>query len=233
MGNLQYQASTNTWKFAENQYDAIGSENSNISNIYVGWIDLFGWGTAGYNDKYPYMTSTDYEDYRSFYDWGKYNIISNGGNEMGLWRTLSYSEWLYILHGRDYASNLRGVASVNSVNGLILLPDDCILPNSISFQGGVVNGLYGAEYYSSHNKYTLEEWKILEHYGAIFLPAAGDRSGVTIHNVGSRGIYWTSSPADVHLAETMEFSSGHVESSDNLRGNKANGLSVRLVQDVE
>ena len=30
-GNLQYQASTNTWRFAENQYDYIGSDNSNIS----------------------------------------------------------------------------------------------------------------------------------------------------------------------------------------------------------
>ena len=29
-GNLQYQASTNTWKFADNQYDYIGGANSNI-----------------------------------------------------------------------------------------------------------------------------------------------------------------------------------------------------------
>ena len=33
-GNLQYQASTNTWKFAENQYDYVGSANSNISSSY-------------------------------------------------------------------------------------------------------------------------------------------------------------------------------------------------------
>ena len=48
-GNLQYQASSNTWKFAENQYDYVGSTNSNISSTYSGWIDLFGWGTSGYN----------------------------------------------------------------------------------------------------------------------------------------------------------------------------------------
>ena len=41
-GNLQYQASTNTWRFAEHQYDLIGSDNSNISSTYSGWIDLFG-----------------------------------------------------------------------------------------------------------------------------------------------------------------------------------------------
>ena len=41
-GNLQYQASTDTWRFAENQYDIIGNANSNISPTYDGWIDLFG-----------------------------------------------------------------------------------------------------------------------------------------------------------------------------------------------
>lgn len=45
-GNLQYQASTNTWRFANNQYDYVGSANSNISSSNSGWIDLFGWATS-------------------------------------------------------------------------------------------------------------------------------------------------------------------------------------------
>lgn len=49
-GNLQYQASTHTWRFAENQYDAIGSDNRKIAADYAGWIDLFGWGTSGYDN---------------------------------------------------------------------------------------------------------------------------------------------------------------------------------------
>ena len=56
-GNLQYQASTNTWRFAEHQYDYVGtqtadrygnyggnvsgSDNRSISSTYSGWIDLF------------------------------------------------------------------------------------------------------------------------------------------------------------------------------------------------
>lgn len=48
-GNLQYQASTNTWRFAEHQWDYVGEGNNNISPNYNGWIDLFGWGTSGYN----------------------------------------------------------------------------------------------------------------------------------------------------------------------------------------
>ena len=74
-GNLQYQASTNTWRFAEHQYDYVGtqtadycgfyggnvsgSDNRNISSTYNGWIDLFGWGT-GSN---PTLSSTSFEDY--------------------------------------------------------------------------------------------------------------------------------------------------------------------------
>ena len=52
-----------TWRFAPNHWDIIGADNSNISSSYSGWIDLFGWGTSGYNNKYPYMTSTTNTDY--------------------------------------------------------------------------------------------------------------------------------------------------------------------------
>ena len=61
-GNLQFNAvqgshlradstaAKGTWRFAENQYDYIGSSNKNISETYDGWIDLFGWGTSGYDN---------------------------------------------------------------------------------------------------------------------------------------------------------------------------------------
>ena len=61
-GNLQYNAAQGshycadgsvqqgTWRFAEHQYDYIGDANNNISKTYDGWIDLFGWGTSGYNN---------------------------------------------------------------------------------------------------------------------------------------------------------------------------------------
>ena len=53
-GNLQYRASTDTWRFAENQWDTIGSANMNRSSTYDGWIDLFYYGTSGYNNCFPY-----------------------------------------------------------------------------------------------------------------------------------------------------------------------------------
>lgn len=60
-GNLQYQAGSNTWRFAEHQYDFVGdntygnvyvnevkSSNALMSESYTGWIDMFGWGTSGW-----------------------------------------------------------------------------------------------------------------------------------------------------------------------------------------
>lgn len=49
-GNLQYNASSTEWRFALHQYDIIGEQNANISSTYDGWIDLFGWGTSGWNN---------------------------------------------------------------------------------------------------------------------------------------------------------------------------------------
>ncbi|MBO7125788.1 MAG: hypothetical protein J6V74_08115, partial [Bacteroidales bacterium] len=181
-GNLQYQASTGTWRFAEHQYDIIGSDNSNISSSYSGWIDLFGWGTSGYNGKNPFMTSTDYSDYGdgsndiagTNYDWGVYNAISNGGNQAGQWRTLTYNEWSYLINSRANASSKYGVATVNNVNGLVLLPDSWTLPNGVTFTSGVAND-YGSDYYKTVNNYSAEEWSKMEANGAVFLPAAGYR----------------------------------------------------------
>lgn len=49
-GNLQYNAATNVWRFAENQYDYVGEDNALASSTYSGWIDLFGWGTSGWDN---------------------------------------------------------------------------------------------------------------------------------------------------------------------------------------
>ena len=50
-GNLQYNRSTNTWRIAEHQWDALGNDNTNIGdNNYSGWIDLFGWATSDYHN---------------------------------------------------------------------------------------------------------------------------------------------------------------------------------------
>ncbi|MCQ2606874.1 MAG: hypothetical protein MJ204_10120 [Bacteroidales bacterium] len=230
-GNLQYQASTKTWRFAEHQYDMIGDANKNISSTYNGWIDLFGWGTSGYNSKYPYMTSTDYSDYGvvgdkyadiagTNFDWGVYNKISNGGNVAGQWRTLTYEEWDYVFEERADASSLKGLATVNGVTGLILLPDNWTTPGGITFKSGM-NGF-------DSNTYSTSEWSKMEANGAIFLPAAGNRSGTDVNNVGSNGYYWSSTAYDYDYAGFLLFySDGACTTYD---GYRSYGRSVRLVR---
>ena len=151
-GNLQYQASTDTWCFAEHQYDMIGSGNANISDSYTGWIDLFGWGT-GNN---PTNSSDINSDYSTFTDWGA-NVISNGGNAANMWRTLTKDEWVYL-----FANHTKGWSTVNGVNGYVIRPDG-------------VNTAVAASY-------TDEEWAVEEAAGSVFLPAANSRGGTTYNN---------------------------------------------------
>lgn len=79
-GNLQYQASTGSWRFAEHQYDYVGGSNewgggefgnvyeggvkcsnNDISATYSGWIDLFGWATSGWDNNNHYYHPWDTE----------------------------------------------------------------------------------------------------------------------------------------------------------------------------
>ena len=231
-GNLQYQASTNTWRFAENQYDIIGDANSNISSTYTGWIDLFGWGT-GLN---PSLTSTNITDYKTFTDWGT-NAISNGGNEADVWRTLSKDEWVYLFYSRANAATLFGLGSVNGVNGTILLPDNWILPADASFTASTTLGLVDQGHYYenpnnnnfSHNTYTAEQWVVMESAGAVFLPCAGGRNGTEVLSVGSNCLYRSSrSLLEAGIAYSLCFTSSILLP----QGDTANfiGGSVRLVR---
>lgn len=190
MGNLQYQASSKKWRFAENQYDVIGYDNENISATYSGWIDLFGYGTSGSNTQ-PYETSKDYSDYPEAdivgtnNDWGKFNAISNGGNKAGLWGTLTKDEMEYLLEGRPNAKKLNTSAVVCNMPGYIILSDDWKAPTGITMIVGIA-GFYG-------NMYNAYQWSLLEKNGALFLPCAGGRSGGEVKDIGSCGNYWSGS----------------------------------------
>ena len=211
-GNLQYHPANNEWRFAPNQTDYIGEANANISATYNGWIDLFGWGT-GNN---PTNASTDYNDYQTFVDWGVNQIGSYAPNT---WRTLTYEEWKYIINERSNASNLIGVAQVNGVNGLILLPDAWQCPNGVTFKSGF-HSSYGEEYYATYQSFSVSEWSKLEASGAVFLPAAGSAQYY--------GDYWSTTEYYSGTAYGLYFYSDEATMGGNYR---YVGLSVRLVQD--
>ena len=247
-GNLQYQASTNTWRFAEHQYDYVGANNSNISSTYSGWIDLFGWGTSGWssgaNCYQPWSTSNTYSDYFTSgsytngltgnyaeADWAWHNPISNGGNAAYQWRTLTDSEWSYLLFDRTDASAKRGTGNVNGVGGLIILPDSWTLPSECSFTSGF------AEYDENNylypnwalNSYTLSQWAQMEVAGALFLPAAGQRYGTNVRHVNILGNYWSSAPIVGGDGFGEGFSGSHLYAIFDTY--LSSGCSVRPVQD--
>ena len=157
-GNLQYQASTDTWRFAENQWEYIGEDNANISETYDGWIDLFGWGTG---DKPTYTSTYAYDTaYHNFVDWGT-NSISNGMEYQ--WYALNDMDWHYLLAFRDTKSGIRyAAATVNGIKGLILLPDnwDASIYTFVGYN-------YNESTFDTH-VITASQWKTLEMYGAIF-----------------------------------------------------------------
>ena len=240
-GNLQYKARSNTWRFAYNQYDYIGNAAGNNTAeadraTQSGWIDLFGWGTSGYNNKYPYMVSTTATDYGdgandiagTNYDWGVNCAISNGGNTAGLWRTLTQDEWAYLIETRNNNAAYAGTGkylsfccrltiSGTTYGGLMVLPDN----NNADVQTSAYNS--SATDWSGCPEFT----SIPE--GALFLPAAGSRNGVSVSGAGTYGYYWSSTSSGSEEACMMDL-------SYNLFGwNNSSyryiGHSVRLVQD--
>ena len=216
-GNLQYQASTNTWRFAENQWDYIGGANSNISSSYSGWIDLFGWGTGDTPTK-----SSASENYSRFINWGNNTI---NGEHPNTWRTLTAEEWRYILAGRPNSHSLYATATVNNIYGFVILPDSWNQPH-LSFVAGTKGW--------DHNVYSVNEWKELEYEGAIFFPAAGYRSKLTVNSVEKYGIYWSATRYN-NYGSAFAFSSGEVRVDSYFNGSLYDhyGCCVRLVKDLQ
>lgn len=260
-GNLQYNAKSNVWRFADNQWSVVGEpdylgnvfengipcSNDSISPTYGGWIDLFGWGTSGWNSGAncyePWSTSQKCEDYYiggdpsigmigDYYmaDWGS-NPIVNGGNTPGLWRTLTHEEWVY-LHNHY----LMFFASIDKLPGIMIIsylfnaPEDMI-PYNLDFadpKANPRNALWGQR---------------MEECGAVFLPITGSR-----HNnktLGTtNGYYWSASPGSGQTAYSFEispksgfdfdntvFSAQHIRPSGSFPF-RFDGYAVRLVQDV-
>ena len=223
-GNLQYHPANNKWRFAENQTDYIGDANSNCSSTYNGWLDLFGYSTSSTN--FGVSTSTDYNGYSgTFVDWGTNKIGNDAPNS---WRTLSIEEWEYLLNTRTNANSLKGVAQVNGVNGLIFLPDNWVCPAGVIFKSGF-HSERGVDYYAAYQTFTADQWFKLESAGAVFLPAAGYRSGYYVSTVQYCGYYWSATESNSGDAYNLAFDSG---GAGMYYGNRGDGQSVRLVKDL-
>ncbi len=248
-GNLEYSTmgshavagggtATGTWRFAPNQWEIIGIDNKNISSTYTGWIDLFGWGTSGYNNKYPYMTSIKETDYGNGendiagtnYDWGVYNAIYHPKTQTTdapyTWRTLTTGEWVYLLDTRSTVSGIRyAKATIAGVKGLIIVPDNW----SQTIYSLSSTDWSGADFTS--NIIGENDWAKMEAAGCVFLPAAGGRSETSVKYVGFYGYYWSATYYGSDYAYYLYILSSTLYPSD---GNyRSSGRSVRLVKDVK
>lgn len=254
-GNLQAQAyrsgSTNKfkWRFAEHQYDVIGSSNSSNIQVRGSWFDLFGYATSGYDNGQiayaPNSTSSTNGDYYNGSingtnsDWGRY-IKSSPGIYYGStlvtsenWRTLTSDEWSYLM-GRSGKVAFATIAS--TYKGVVLLPDyDEIgapwnyaekLPSGPSFTAGFAGGY-------TTNSYTASEWDALEAAGAIFIPATGNRTETTVNNTDC-GYYWSSSIGTAALGKNRAYSqffNGSTCSTGQYQLQQ--GQAVRLVIEIQ
>ena len=244
-GNLQYTQSTQTWSFAEHQYDMLGTDNVDGGTVQInsdyGYyykdgntladkIDLFGWSGSTGSAKWGIGTSTSNSDYSGdFVDWG--TNIGDGKT----WYTLSYAEWNYLRYSRTNASNLVGVARINLnadgteyANGLVLLPDNWTCPAGVTFKSGFASE-NNVQAYADYQTFTLSDWQKLEAAGAVFLPASGSRDGSFVDNVQNDGYYWSATPIDSDFAFVFYFYSNYTY---NGYTNRNSEQAVRLVQDL-
>lgn len=215
-GNLQYQASTRHWRFAEKQYDFIGKDNEKISSNYNGWIDSFGWGTGDNPTKSTIVNLL----YRDFVSWGVNNIINGSDNQ---WSTLTSGGWEYLLEKRQTPSGLLyAKARVLSKTGLVLLPDNwqtgiCTFNNPNCKNADLESNVFNAS-----------QWDELESSGAVFLPTAGMRTGHSMFGMRALGSYWVLDDVVRNRAISLFFNSTIVNPMDTTI-KRSWGCSVRLV----
>ena len=219
---------------------------SGYGTAYQPWATIENTSTTNYygpTDGTSGLTGTYAQG-----DWGT-NAISNGGNTANSgWRTLSKDEWEWLLGPYPDTSttpnpgtncrtsstigstaNARWVkATVHSKKGLIIFPDEINwdattmgdAPTNINIQGG------------SFSSYSLTDvkWSALESAGCVFLPAAGNRAVLFVHNNPVHGTYWSTTRDSPGGALRVYFSDDEVKPYN--VDATCTGKSVRLVYDA-
>ena len=237
-GNLLYHtAQPKRWEFAAHQYDELDYDNITYSVYGASFnspIDLFCYGTSGYNGIEPTRNIASNDVYYSGnltedgedYDWGV--RITKDYKTTEQWRTLTQTEWNYLLKRRTNASQLYGLGRVNNIIGLILLPDDWSSDGMPAFTSGNLD-------YDINNQFDSDQWTLMEENGAVFLPATGYRYGSNMDmyvDKSYQGYYWSATKGGILFFDGR---SGSSQSSDRKcetrSGTVYYGYAVRLVHD--
>ncbi len=224
-GNLQYTKSTKTFQFAEYQWNVIGDLDQDFDEKDT--FDLFAWG-SGDN---PRPEELEEEEGATFVDWGTQSI-ANGGDYK--WRTLTNTEWDYLIRKRPNALNLLAYGTIENTKGIILLPDAWEQPEGVQFVSLVDTVVVT---YSSMNvknwtketdltplnTYDAATWQKMEDAGAVFLPY--NMKVFSSDEQLGEGQYWSNTDSE------MNFSNNFIWPD---RGCSIDAfvMGVRLVKDV-
>jgi len=129
------------------------------------------------------------------------SLLTNGE------RLLDKAEWLYLFSERADAYRLYARATVDGVEGLIILPDreTWALPEGLYFQYDDADEGYATNHYDS------TEWTLMEQAGAAFLPADGySPDGTEVLDAKRYGSYWTATPYGDEQAYHVQFDLGYL-----------------------
>ena len=152
-----------------------------------------------------------------------------------MWAFDRKEDWDYLFNFRPTQSGLRydkaqitGIEGNNSINGIILLPNDWQTSYYSLNETNSTNSNYDS------NQISITNWvSIFEAKGAVFLPAAGSRNENSVNITGTYGYYWSSSYSGQYSAYSMFFNSGDVDTMYASYQNRNYGYSVRLIQDAQ
>ncbi|MBQ7945142.1 MAG: InlB B-repeat-containing protein [Bacteroidales bacterium] len=181
---------------------ATGSENGHE------WVDLglssgLKWATCNVGATAP-------EGYGDYFAWGETNPKDNYN-----WSTYKYCKGSYDTMTKYCTQSSYGTVDNKTT---LELSDDAARAN----WGGAWRMPTEAEQDELRNNCTwtwttqngVNGYKVISktNGNSIFLPAAGDRSGTSVRNVGSNGYYWSSSlvESDPYIACYLIFYSGYV-----------------------
>lgn len=101
------------------------------------------------------------------------------------WHIQTKENWEYLLGDNATRTGKRGTAKVCDKNGLVILPDDWVLPKGCTFNAVITHW--------DDNIYDAAAWAKMEAAGAVFLVAAGYADNSNTYEYGSAGHYWTES----------------------------------------
>ena len=226
-GNLQYRPLDGAWRIAPQQYHICFSLFDEVGENFADWMGEDKWTDlicAGMwrEGGSPNMINDGETDYTLPLDEnGEINASCAYGAQ---WMVLSSDEWSYLMEKRPDAEHKCGGAVVDGIVGWVILPDDWVAPEGLTF----VSDFEVDEDEDIPNQYTTNEWAAMEAAGAVFLPSTGMLLGTM--NIPALDMYQTRNVDDGMLVIFLYLSVSNTVVCYEQSWRFDSGLPVRLVQ---